>query len=894
MGHLKGKLLLAMLILLIFDFSFLSFLNINQSNAQLVPHIYVDPPLIKDSSKGIGSTFTVNINITNAENLHGWQINMTFNPAVVNTTKPSMIQGTFMSDVAPTILSKAVDNVDGTLLFSCVFDPNPLTYPPDGAYGDGVLASITFKVKAAERATLLQFVAGTKLKTRVGEVVIDIENFETHDGIFDNRPIGENVLPVASFSVQPLTANHRGMVNFDASASYDPDTWLMSYHWDFGDGFSDVYVRGENLTALASHTYTQNGTYPVTLTVKDYDDAAATDSKTATVLYDIAIVEVSSPQVAVMPGAPVQVDVTATNNGDFFETFNVSAYSNQDLIGKQTVTNLTPKTQIALHFTWDTTGVSLGNYVLKANATTVLGETNTANNEYIDGQVTIALTNIINYPVLIGGRTFIVQVNSTSSLSNFNFSQAEKKISIDASGDLGTGAFCNITIPMNLLNSSSSSAWTVNFDGDPWSYTATQNGTHYFIYLEYTHSTHTIQIIGETVATPPVAQFTPSKTTSLAGESISFDASASTDPDGTIQSWKWDFDDGGAGNGEAVHHSFISFGSYDVTLTVKDDEDLSNSTTVTITIIDYPVADFMYTPKPPIADQAVTFDASASQPKGGSIASYSWKFGDGQTNTSAVVMHKYTETGTFTVNLTVTDSEQLSNSVTATITAIGYPTANFTFTPQEPFVNQTVNFDASTSQPNGGTITNYNWKFGDGQNSTGASTSHSFSEEGTYRVELTVTDSEQLTDTTSILIQVELQPESNLSISATPTILTLGQTTIITGALEPALEGITVTMKYKLETATTWTFLDNETTNANGQYSCNWTPTSTGTYEVKASWQGNPTTQPSESQIELIIVYEAEKQPILQDPNATLMYAAAAIAIILVASMAIYLLKIRR
>jgi PKD repeat protein len=891
MGHLKGKLLLAMLIVLILDFSFLSFSNINQSSAQSVPLIYVDPPMIDDPSIGAGDTFTININIANAENLYGWQIQMSFSPEVVNTTTASIHQGSFLSDFGLTTFLPEVDNANGTLIVYCGFSP---PYPTEGgAWGDGGLASITFKAKTANGATLLQFIERTKLKTLVSGVVVDILNFETADGGFDNRPIGQNALPIASFSVQPL-AEDRGVVNFNASASYDPDTWLMSYHWDYGDGSSDIYIRGANLTAFTSHNYTQNGVYPVTLTAKDYDNATATDSRTLTDLYDVAIVEVRSFQVAVMPGTPVSIDVTAANNGDFLETFNVSVYSNQDPIGKQTVTNLTPKTQTVLHFTWDTAGTSLGNYVLKANATTVLGETNTANNEYIDGQVTIALSNIINFPVTIGGQTFTVQVNSTSSLGDFVFRQAEKKISIEASGDTGTGAFCNITIPMNLLNSSSPSAWVVNFDGDPWIYTATQNGTHYFIFLEYTHSTHTIEIIGETVATPPIAQFTPSKTTALAGESISFDASASTDPDGTIQSWTWNFDDGEIGNGEAVHHSFTSFGSYDVTLTVKDDEDLTNSTSVTITIIDYPIANFTYTPKPPIADQAVTFDASASQPKGGSITSYLWKLGDGKTNTSAVVMHKYVATGTFTVNLTVTDSEQLSNSVTATITVIGYPTANFTFTPQEPFVNQTVNFNASTSQPNGGTITNYTWKFGDGQNSTGASTSHSYLQEGTYRVELTVTDSEQLTDTTNILILVKLQPESSLSISAAPTILTLGQTTTITGTLNPALEDITVTMNYKLETATTWSVLDNEITNANGQYSCNWTPTSTGTYEVKAYWEGNPTAQPCESQVELITVFEAEEQPIQQESNAMLLYAAAAIAIILVASIAIYFLKIRR
>jgi len=52
-----------------------------------------------------------------------------------------------------------------------------------------------------------------------------------------------------------------------------------------------------------------------------------------------------------------------------------------------------------------------------------------------------------------------------------------------------------------------------------------------------------------------------------------------------------------------------------------------------------------------------------------------------------------------------------------------------------------VTFEASASQPNGGKITSYLWKFGDGQNSTGVNATHSYVQEGTYTLQLTVTDS---------------------------------------------------------------------------------------------------------------------------------------------------------
>lgn len=68
-----------------------------------------------------------------------------------------------------------------------------------------------------------------------------------------------NLPPVASFSV---SKGKKGMFDFDATASFDPDGSIVSYTWDFGDGAFDSGVN-------VSHKYESSGTYTVTLTVVD-------------------------------------------------------------------------------------------------------------------------------------------------------------------------------------------------------------------------------------------------------------------------------------------------------------------------------------------------------------------------------------------------------------------------------------------------------------------------------------------------------------------------------------------------------------------------------------------------------------------------------------------------
>jgi len=83
--------------------------------------------------------------------------------------------------------------------------------------------------------------------------------------------------PVVSFTYKPPNPRVNETVTFDASESYDQDGQIVSYNWNFGDG-----TTGEG--KIATHSYSKEGNYKVTLTVVDNDGQSSSKSKTLTVL----------------------------------------------------------------------------------------------------------------------------------------------------------------------------------------------------------------------------------------------------------------------------------------------------------------------------------------------------------------------------------------------------------------------------------------------------------------------------------------------------------------------------------------------------------------------------------------------------------------------------------
>ena len=266
----------------------------------------------------------------------------------------------------------------------------------------------------------------------------------------------------------------------------------------------------------------------------------------------------------------------------------------------------------------------------------------------------------------------------------------------------------------------------------------------------------------------PSASFTYSPESPEYGETVTFDASGSSDTDGTIVNYIWDFGDGSAGTGMTTTHAYASVGTYVVTLTVTDNDGLTDTATKDVVVIATgveltpPVASFTYSPESPEEGKTVTFDASGSSDTDGTIVSYSWDFGDENTATGETTTHSYASAGTYGVTLTVADNDDLTGTATKEITV--KTTGPIEIDDEPPVANagsdmtvkagSKVTFSAAGSSDNVG-IDSYEWNFGDGNTGTGVTTSHTYGTEGNYIVTLAVTDAAGNSNTVTIVITVE-------------------------------------------------------------------------------------------------------------------------------------------
>ena len=164
---------------------------------------------------------------------------------------------------------------------------------------------------------------------------------------------------------------------------------------------------------------------------------------------------------------------------------------------------------------------------------------------------------------------------------------------------------------------------------------------------------------------------------------------------------------------------------------------------------------FTVTPSSPQAYSTTLFDASATTNQGqpcGASCTYAWDFGDGTTATGMKVTHDYHTAGSKTVRLVVTDSvgAQALSVQNLTVAPSPPPTPNFVTSPSTIGAGEDVFFDASSSKATAGrTIVSYSWNFGDGTNGSGVTTTHRYTQAGSYNAILTVTDDANSTATFS-------------------------------------------------------------------------------------------------------------------------------------------------
>ncbi|MCX6566535.1 MAG: PKD domain-containing protein [Candidatus Aminicenantes bacterium] len=165
------------------------------------------------------------------------------------------------------------------------------------------------------------------------------------------------------------------------------------------------------------------------------------------------------------------------------------------------------------------------------------------------------------------------------------------------------------------------------------------------------------------------ADFTYAPTTGYFPLPVKFTATKAFGVDGKEVGYDWDFGDGGTGSGRIANHTFQTGGTFDVTLTISDDADRSDSLTKSIAInyTPLPAAQFTFSPTTGYPPLPVNFAATEALGADGKEVKYGWDFGDGGTGSGRTTVHTYLTAGTFDVTLTITDNINRTNSLTKSI-----------------------------------------------------------------------------------------------------------------------------------------------------------------------------------------------------------------------------------
>jgi len=256
---------------------------------------------------------------------------------------------------------------------------------------------------------------------------------------------------------------------------------------------------------------------------------------------------------------------------------------------------------------------------------------------------------------------------------SINIVGAERGPNVDIQADLldETGNIIASSNPTSLLTAS----FSLNLNGGNYYLRISGSGmgdltTGYSNYGSLGGYVITGTVVDPSGTVPPVAVASASPATGNAPLNVQFSSSGSSDPDGSIVAYAWDFGDGATSTAANPTHLFNVAGNYTVALMVMDNSGLTGSTTINVSVMQPnlgPTAIASASPGSGYAPLSVTLNGANSYDTDGTIVSYQWNFGDGTTGSGATVSHVYQYVGNYTATLTVTDDRGATSSASTAI-----------------------------------------------------------------------------------------------------------------------------------------------------------------------------------------------------------------------------------
>ena len=234
---------------------------------------------------------------------------------------------------------------------------------------------------------------------------------------------------------------------------------------------------------------------------------------------------------------------------------------------------------------------------------------------------------------------------------------------------------------------------------------------------------------------------------------------------GTIINWNWNFGDGsGTSTDQNPTYTYNNPGTYNVTLTITDDNGGTDTWDITYCVRPNPDAIFTVDTVCVGFNTQFTDSSTITTPLGGTITTWQWNFGDGiGTSTDQNPSYGYQNFGTFNVQLIITDQYGCMDSVTNPVDVNPGPIAAFTHDTICEGTPTTFQDLTTTVPPLGGALDNWLWEFGDGNTSTNQNPTHQYANAGIYIVNLTVTDINGCQGYYSDTIVVDTLPIANFN-----------------------------------------------------------------------------------------------------------------------------------
>lgn len=632
--------------------------------------------------------------------------------------------------------------------------------------------------------------------------------------------------PTADFFYSPQDAVVGIPVTFDGTDSFDFDGTIYSYAWDFNaDGIVD------STASIADYVFQRPGTVDVALTVTD--DTGNDDTVITTVIVAPAAASDSVPSFQ-----PPVADFSYTpGQPKAGESVTFDASSSSDLDG------------VIAAFAWDFDADG------EIDASDMIASTLFTDSGTQDVSLTVTdddgNADTVTYAIVITEPTQEPGIADTPVIEPplDNGTSVQPPIAsfqtMPADPAPGDAVVFNGTSSLDLDGMVESFAWDFDADGtidstSPITEYIFATADTYDVTLTVTDDegnsdsiTLTITVVSAVSAPaeiiPPIAEFAFLPTIPDAGAIILFNATLSSDPDGQIASFAWDFDEDGVTDSSSaiVDYRFDNDGVYDVSLTVTDDSGATDTLTLPVTVgsgtaplpapstLIPPIADFDYSPASPQSGSLVTFNATLSTDSDGQIISYAWDFnGDGNPDsTAAIAEYTFALTGSADVSLTVTDDTGSTDTLTRAILVVTAPEpeqpttsfpplSDFEYSPTAPRAGEQVLFNGFLSSDRDGEIVSYAWDFDDDGtiDSTDGFTSTIFATAGTFNVSLTVTDNSGISDryTQAVLVNIAspstTPPPSSFQppvadFSYMPTAITAGELVLFNGTFSWDFDG---------------------------------------------------------------------------------------------------------